>query len=521
MARTGKGRKVFHFMGRKVQKLRNARIARQNAGLDFSHWVAYTCTGMKKHAALVAGSVVMLAGTAYALPQGPAVVSGDVAISQPNASTMQINQGSNKAIINWQGYSIGAGEAVRYLQPGAGSIALNRVIGLDPSSIYGQLSANGQVWVINPNGLLIGPGAQINTAGFLGSTLNISDQNFLAGNYKFTAAPSSLASIINRGNISVSPNGYVALLSPSVTNEGTIVANAGKVFIGSGEEMTLNFEGNNLISLVVDKPMQDALGIKNTGSITAEGGTVVLTARTASDILKNVVNNEGIIEATSLVQREGKIILDGGDAGIVANAGTLNVSSAEAGAKGGEITVLGKYVGLVDNAKLDASGDAGGGTILIGGNFQGKGPEPNACRTYVGKDVEIKADALSSGDGGRVIVWSDDATRFYGNISAKGGLLAGDGGFAEVSGKKALAFNGKADLSAVNGRFGTLLLDPDNIYINGSGHGAGEDISDTTIATILQTADLKLSANSKLFTSDKVTSVHPESPDLNVSGTDL
>ena len=160
------------------------------------------------------------------------VTSGNVAISRPSARTMQINQYTDKAIINWQSYSIGGNQAVLYVQPGAGSIALNRVIGLDPSYIYGQLSANGQVWVINPNGLLVGPNAKIDTGSFLASTLSISDQNFLSGNYAFTdSASSSFASIVNQGSIVASNGGYVGLISPSVTNEGTIVANGGNVVL--------------------------------------------------------------------------------------------------------------------------------------------------------------------------------------------------------------------------------------------------------------------------------------------------
>jgi filamentous hemagglutinin family protein len=429
---------------------------------------------------VAAGSLVLLASTAYGLPQGASVKSGSVSISQPTANTMQIDQHTPKTIINWQGYSILTGEAVQYVQPGASSIALNRVIGVDPSYIYGQLSGNGQIWVINPNGLLVGPNAKIETGSFLGSTLNISDRNFLAGNYTFTnPSASSLGSIVNSGDIIALKGGYVALVSPSVTNGGKIIANAGNVVLASGEEMTLNFSGNNLISLVVDKATQNALGIANTGTIIANGGTVLLSARVASDILKNVVNNTGIIEAKSLVDREGQIILDGGDAGIVANSGTLDVSSRGPGAQGGSIGIFGQYVGLFDGAKVNASGDAGGGTILIGGNFHGSGPEPNASMTYVGSNVTISADAITSGNGGKVAVWSDNGTTFLGSISAKGGAQGGDGGFVEVSGKNYLDFNGLVNTLAPMGHAGTLLLDPAEISIEHGSRGTDTSITVT------------------------------------------
>ena len=479
MAKTRKGRKVFDRSSKKLDKLRSARIAQQTAGLNFNQWIAYSCSDAGKHAAMGLGSVVLLAGAAYALPQGPAVVSGNVSISQPTAATMQINQYTNTSIINWQGYSIAANEAVRYLQPGVSSISLNRVIGIDPSYIYGLLTANGQVWVINPNGLLVGPNAKIETGSFLGSTLGISDQNFLAGNYAFTnssasSSSTSLASIINQGSIIASNGGYVALLSPSVTNQGLIAANAGKVVLASGDAMTLNLAGNNLIGLVVDRATQDAL-IANSGTITANGGTVLLTARAASDILKNVVNNTGVIEARSLVRQGGTVILDGGDSGVVANSGTIDVSSAEAGAQGGSISVLGKYVGLFDGSVLNASGDAGGGTVLMGGNFHGAGPEANAYMTYVGQNTFIYADALTFGNGGKVAVWSEDGTQFYGNISAKGGPQGGDGGFVEVSGKNYLDFNGLVNTTAPMGKTGTLLLDPDDITIEHETNSLSDD----------------------------------------------
>lgn len=476
MSKTGRDKTIRDHGGGKVQQPRDRRIAQYSGGLNFNQWVTHTYTDAKKHAAVAAGSVVLLTSIVYALPQGGTVTSGNVAISQPTAQTMQINQFTNKAIINWQGYSIAASEAVRYVQPGASSIALNRVIGLDPSYIYGQLSANGQVWVINPNGLLVGANAKIETGSFLGSTLNISDPNFLSGNYSFmNSGSSSLASIMNSGKIVASHGGYVALLSPSVTNEGTIVAKAGTVALASGEEVTLSFAGNKLINLVIDAATQDALGISNSGTITATGGTVMLTARTASDILKNVVNNTGIIEARSLVQKAGRIILDGGEAGIVASSGTLDVSSAAAGAKGGSIGIFGQYVGLFDGSKVNASGDAGGGSILIGGNFHGAGPEPNASMTYVGSGVTISADAITAGNGGKVAVWSDDATWFYGNISARGSALGGDGGYVETSvgasGQGILTAAGSVNAGAPAGKGGTWLLDPNDITISTGGTG--------------------------------------------------
>ena len=419
----------------------------------------------------------------HALPQDGAVVGGAATISQPNPTTMNINQTSANAIINWQGYSIGANEAVKYLQPGSSSIALNRVTGVDPSHIYGLLSGNGQVWVINPNGLLVGPGATVQTGGFLASTMNITDENFLSGKYTFTAAPGSQASIVNQGTISIADGGYVVLAAPSVTNSGTIVANLGTVHLASGDTATLTIDNGSLINVAVDGAVAaQALGVTNSGRISAAGGQVVMTAKVAGDIMKSIVNNDGIIEVNSTLDGSGFILLDSGDYGIAANSGTLDASGRNAGEVGGTVKVLGDKVALYAGSTIDVSGDAGGGTVLVGGNFHGAGTEQNASMTYVDKDASIKADALANGNGGQVAVWSDDATRFYGTISAQGGTLGGDGGFAEVSGRHSLTYAGLVNLGATKGTTGTLLLDPDDITIIHA-VDAGSDTADNIAAT--------------------------------------
>ncbi|MHB8056610.1 MAG: filamentous hemagglutinin N-terminal domain-containing protein [Desulfuromonadaceae bacterium] len=460
---------------------------------------------------LIAG---FTAAPCHALPQNGAVVGGAATIAQPNQTTMNINQTSANAIINWQGYNIGANEAVKYLQPGSGSIALNRVTGVDPSYIYGLLSGNGQVWVINPNGLLVGPGATVQTSSFLASTMNITDENFLSGKHLFTTAPGSQGSIVNQGNISVANGGYVVLAAPSVTNSGTIVANLGTVHLASGETTTLTIDNGSLISVAVDGAVAEhALGVTNSGRISAAGGQVVMTAKVAGDIMKSIVNNDGIIEVNSTMDGSGFILLDSGDYGIAANSGILDASGKNSGEVGGTVKVLGDKVALYAGSTIDVSGDTGGGTVLIGGNFHGAGPEQNASMTYVDKDASIKADALTNGNGGRVAVWADDATRFYGTISAQGGALGGDGGFAEVSGRHSLTYAGLVNLGAAQGATGTLLLDPDDITIihavvPGSDTfntvtGSGPFIDSNSIATPSSISDFTI--NAQLATPANVT----------------
>ena len=413
----------------------------------------------------------------FALPKGANVVAGQASVAVPNTNTMNVTQGTDKTIINWQKFNIGRSEAVNFLQPNAASVALNRVVGGDPSAIYGLLTANGKLFLINANGILVGPSGRIETNGFLASTLNINDADFLSGNYTlFQMSEKSLKAIVNQGTISAGNGGTVALAAPAVDNQGQIVATLGKVAIGAGEQVTLRFEGNELIQFAVDREVLDqvkgpdgepmAYAIDNSGKISADGGEVILSARAAYEAIKSVVNNRGVIEAKSIDQKSGTIRIDGGDRGEVVNSGTLDASGTRPGESGGNVSVTGKKVKLVHYSKIKASGYLRGGKVRVGGGFQGKDKSiRNAEETVVGSNATIQADAIERGDGGEVVIWSDDTTRFYGSISATGGQNGGDGGNAEVSGKKALAFNGYVNLSAPKGTAGTLLLDPENATV--------------------------------------------------------
>jgi len=429
---------------------------------------------------------------ALGMPQGGQVVAGQAEISMANPQTMNIHQGTPKAIMNWQQFSIARPEAVHFVQPSAAATALNRVVGVDPSEIHGLLSANGRVFLINPNGLLVGPTGRIETAGFVASTLDMANQDFLNGNYVFVQDPGKpLSAILNQGLIRAD-QGNVSLIAPGVENQGEILASLGTVSLGAGEQVTLAFAGNEMIRFAIDapvtgkvigpdgEPMEDTL--LNSGTISADGGEVILSARSAFDAVKSVVNNTGVIEATTIEEQNGIIRLDGGDQGIVYNSGTLDVSGMDEGETGGEVRITGNKVGLVHYSKILARGRRGGGKVLIGGDFQGKNPDvQNASRTYVGADSIINADAIDSGDGGKIIVWSDEVTRFCGEISARGGAEGGDGGFAEVSGKQSLDFQGTVDLSAPIGATGTLLLDPANIIISDADGSQNNEVSDNEV----------------------------------------
>ena len=451
--------------------------------------------------------------TALALPQDGTVAAGNSTITQPDSNTMNINQSTDKAIINWQGYSIGANEKVQYFQPGSGSISLNRVTGADPSIIYGQLSANGQVWVINPNGLLVGQNAKINVGGFLASTLNINDNDFINGNYNFTGTSTSFSTITNQGNINAADGGYVVFISPTINNSGSITANNGSVNMASGDDVTLTFANNGLINLVINKQTAaDALGIDNSGTITADGGQVIISAQTAGDLLKTVINNSGVIQARTIDNKNGVIKLLGGMENNVTNvSGTLDVSAADGAA--GLIVVTGDKVLIDDGAYLNASGATGGGEVLVGGSWQGSDPSiQQATGTVVMAGATLDASATGNGNGGTVVVWSDvnnpdSVTRAYGTFLATGGPNGGDGGRIETSGHWLDVEGVRVSTAAPNGKVGEWLIDPSDITITTSGtgsltsgvfdpSGASGTITPTTILTGLASSNVTIQTTS-------------------------
>ncbi|WP_083439111.1 beta strand repeat-containing protein [Herbaspirillum autotrophicum] len=406
---------------------------------------------------------------AGALPTNGQISAGSGSISQ-SGNVMNVTQNSDRMVATWNTFNIGSAAQVNFLQPSSSSVALNRVTSSDASQIMGQLNANGQVYLINPSGILFGAGSAVNVGGLVASTLNMTDAGFMAGDNTFQLNGASGA-VVNQGQITASDGGYVALLGNQVRNEGTIVARLGSVMLGAGEKITLDFNGDGLINMEVrDKSLNAS--VINQGLLQANGGMVVLSAQASDAMLSAVVNNEGVIEATSLQHRNGAILLSGGDSGGVAVNGTLNVSGRGTGESGGSVKLLGEYVGLFDGTRIDASGDVGGGTVLVGGNFQGSGSEQQAKAVYMGSDARIHADALRSGNGGKVILWSTESTRFYGDITVLGGGQTGSGGLVETSGHD-LEVMGSVNLSAASGKGGTWLIDPYNINITSAANASG------------------------------------------------
>jgi filamentous hemagglutinin family protein len=400
--------------------------------------------------ALSVAVACVFAGRVYANPTGSQVVAGQVSmVGSPNQLLITNSPG---AIINWQSFSILPGELTRFIQQSSSSSVLNRITGQDPTKILGTLQSNGKVFLINPNGILFGAGARVDVNSLVASTVNLSDADFLAGKLKFGGTGKS-GDVSNQGAITTPSGGQVYLIGSSVTNGGVITSPGGDVVLAAGQSVDLADSNDPDMRVVISAPGNRAL---NVGKVVAESGRV--------GIYGALVNQLGLISANSAVAGEnGKIVLkSSGDTML----GAGSVTSATGGGHGGQIEATGSRVGLTGDAVVDVSGQAGGGTVLIGGDEHGGNPGiQNAGFTYVGPTTQVKADALQSGNGGKVVVWSDQQTQMYGNVSARGADRGGNGGFVETSSKGNLDFQGVVDLRAPSGAAGTLLLDPSDINI--------------------------------------------------------
>jgi filamentous hemagglutinin family protein len=407
---------------------------------------------------------------AHANPTGATVVNGNVTFSQ-QGNVFTITNSPN-AIINWSNFSIQAGEVTRFIQQNSSSAVLNRITGQDPSRILGALQSNGRVFLINPNGVMFGAGAQVNVAGLVASSLAISNSDFLAGKYNFTAGAVA-GSVVNQGAITTPSGGQVMLIAPDVSNSGIITSPKGEVLLAAGRSVQLADSADPAMHVVVSAPTDQAL---NLGDVIAQGGKI--------GIYGALVNQRGQVNANSAVVGEnGKIVLKASRTTLLEAGSSTSATSVDGG---GEIQVLGTQVGLMDNARVDASGQNGGGTVLIGGDYQGKNAAVmNAQQVYVSKDAQIAADAVVQGNGGKVIVWGDQTAQVYGAISAHGGAHGGDGGFIETSGHHLDVAGIRVNAAAAKGKAGQWLLDPYNITVE----FPGEDRPLSEMAAFANVAD--------------------------------
>ena len=233
---------------------------------------------------------ILIGTIAFALPEGANITNGNVTITTPNNQTMQINQSSDKAIIEWHSFNIGAQEKTQFIQPSSSSIALNRINpNQGASQIFGTLTANGRIILVNQAGIFFGPGSRVDVSSIIASTSNISNANFLAGKYIFDIPSSFHGGIINEGEIIARDNGLVALLGTGVSNSGLIQARLGTVVLAAGNKFTIDFNGDQLINFSVDEATNEAavdpngkklqFGVNNAGKVLADGGVIIVSDR--------------------------------------------------------------------------------------------------------------------------------------------------------------------------------------------------------------------------------------------------
>lgn len=353
---------------------------------------------------------------------------------------------------------------------------LGRVVGGEASLIDGLIQVTGgdsNLFLMNPAGIIFGANASLNVpADFTATTANRIGlgenwfDGFGANDYRaLLGAPNGFqfeglqpGAIVNAGNLAVRSGQSLSLLGGTVVNTGTLQASGGNITITAvpGSSRVNLSQTGQILSLEIEPPTDNR---GNLLPITPQSLPQLLTgSNVETGLAVNAENRVEMADGTPIPS----------EAGVAIASGSIDVS----GDVGGNVNVLGDLVGAI-GANIDASGSNGGGTVLIGGEYQGQGTVPNASRTFVSRDSVINADALLNGDGGRVIVWANEVTGFYGNISARGGNNRGDGGFVEVSGKQDLIFDGRVDVSAANGNWGTLLLDPTNITISNAADTGG------------------------------------------------
>ena len=430
------------------------------------------------------------------LPEGGQVIGGQATITQ-HGNAMDVNTSTHRTTINWQRFNVGPDNKVTFIQPDGKSITLNRVLGGDPSKIYGALTSNGQLILVNPNGIMFGPNAHVSSSALVASAGFLTEEQ--ARQFAETGKLDIhlTGNVTNQGCITVHDNGMVALLGAQVNNAGVIEAHKGMVQLATGPQAALDFYGDGLLNIAIagepgEKNSVNADvkgGVHNSGEIDVGNGTVAMSAARAAKHLDSVINIGGAVIADSVTNDGGTIVL--ANSAQTAVTGQLSAK----GVNGGEIRILGDEVTVAGNAQVDASGtQAAGGKVLVGGSYQGKGSEPAASRTTVAEGAQLKADGKT--DGGQVVVWSDGKTHFAGSASAQGERK---GGVVETSGKQ-LTIAPQAQVNASGGQAsGKWLLDPETVNIEAEGGAPGSDtVAASAIASGLKNSDVEISASQRI-----------------------
>ena len=382
------------------------------------------------------------APTAQQLPTNGQLVGGQASISQSaiaTAANMVVNQSSQRAIIDWGSFNIGSQASVQFVQPNAQSVILNRVLDPNPTQVFGRINANGQVFITNPYGVYFAPGASVDVGGLVATTYSIRNEDFMSGYYRFERVGGT-GRVVNEGSLRANAGGYIALLAPEVQNSGVVLARAGTVAFAAGDTVTLTITDGKSLSGITTTASALASLIENKLAVQAPDGQIILSAVALNKLQAGVIKNSGSLQATSLSAKGGKIVLEADE------------------------------IELTSTAAVDVSGRSGGGTVLMGGEWQGSGPLRQATKLNMAAGATIQASATDSGDGGKVVLWSNvsdanSTTTVAGSIQAEGGPNGGKGGQIETSGHLLAVDKLQVSTQAPKGNTGEWLLDPANITI--------------------------------------------------------
>ena len=384
---------------------------------------------MRLHEVLKCTTVLVVFGgmfsiPAYANPQGGTVVAGGASIAGEGTSRVTVTQTTDRAIINWNSFSIGANERTDFVQPSAGAIALNRVVGVNPSEILGMLTATGQLVLVNPNGILFGKGATVDAAGLVATTHDVDNRQFMSGGpLRFNDGGKAGASVVNQGTITIRDAGIAAFVAPHVRNAGIIQANLGTVALASARGFTLDLYGDQLISFEIGDKIAETLTtadgtplkalVSNDGTIDAAGGRIYLTAEAAREVVNQSLNLSGIVRADSVMQDGGAIVLSGSGTVAVETGAVVSAS----GVSGGSVKVAAGDFATDGTVRADGSAGAGGSIAI----------EARAA------DIGGKISASGATVGGAITVQAEDAVATSAHYAADGG--DGVGGRIDVTGR--------------------------------------------------------------------------------------
>ena len=405
-----------------------------------------------------------------ARPTGGTVVAGQASISFDH-DVVTITSTTPQTVIDWQSFDIGSKRRVVITGPSANATVLNRIVGPNPFQIAGRLNSNGQVYLVSGSGGTYYKDAQVDALGFVSTSTDITNQNFLSRQLVFGNAGNTSGLIANRGEIKVSDGGLLGLIAPGVSNSGVLRAPSGSIALLSAS--TFYLDPNAGLDLWrPTSPLTSTIRsdlVVNTGTIRARGGFVLLEGWVAPNV-GGSVRVGGIVRTESVGANTGTIVVLGPGAGAVVT-GKLDATGTQAGSTGGSVQVDGgTSTELAATSVVDVSGEAGGGTAAIGTTLARAMGGPGTPSTFtsnsalVDQGAQISADALAAGNGGRIVILASAATNMAGTITARGGNASGNGGFVEISGGT-LGMTGTVDVSAPFGSLGTILLDPFDLVI--------------------------------------------------------